>query len=1651
MKLLKKPVSILLVMTMIVSIFTIIPSVRKAEAALPSELTTYPGFDNLDARWDCNWMSYLPDSTKLNELSIPGIHDACAVDMNYSTWLSHFAQTQDYFINGQLVNGVRYFDLRIGKDDGKLTMCHNSVLLNGKDGERLRLKTVINDMLDFLSTHDGETLILQIKCDKDKCDQEIYEYFKNLLAEQPDKIYCGDHTPTLGEARGKLVILSRLKLTKYEDDLHKEAPYQPNYLLEDGTYWALDVSRFEGGDETNKTMAKTTDFGTVEVWTEDVYNIEPSGKWDYVKGSLTGDLSAAYRKNDARSRDKDAWSIIYTSLSYQDSDALISSFVTAIALGLAAGGIFGALLSADITYLIEDNNDMVWPDDGADEINPKLNDLLKNNPDLYTGCLQTDFMDENLSRRIYSTNFVRRNQDPWNQTHRVTFDSNGGSSVEPQDVLPGGYASEPETPVREGYNFSGWYTTREADRKDFWYFDYDPVYRDMTLYAKWDESSVPYVDANGNSMPAEEAEGIFDESLMGTFTLTETGSTGGWYAAQKNFGGEKTGLVIDGNVNLILCDGVKLRLYEGIKVPAGSSLTIWAQSTDASTRGSLLAIKSESDAAIGTSLTEACGSVTFNGGSIIAEGRAGAAAIGGLDADTTINGGSVFAHSCKTDDIYLPAIGGAGGSVTITDGVVTAYSYEYAPAIGSVGDKSTKVEISGGKVKAFGEYISSPAIGAGSIAADQSVAKADVTISGGIVTATAIHYAGENSGWVIGGQSGTVRIAGGTVTADSSGSSAPCTGIGGENCTVDLSWTSADDSVTSCSYDGNIVLHEDKPFRFDDGSGVVSAQDILTSQNKTIVPKAAVGMLTKTEALAPTCVSSGYKAYWTDEEGSLFADEEGTKRIEEPEVIPALGHDWGDSVYAWEDDCDDPDIETHHYMCTAIRTCKRDDAHTQARHVIASETIEAEANCTLPGTKVLTAVFNTDWAEDQTKQIEIPATGHDWGEWTVTKEATPTEEGEETRVCKNAPSHTETRAIPKVDENATFTITFSDEDGATLQTSDVKYGEAPVFSATLPEKDGYTFDGWTDGENTYANGELPVVKKAASYTAVFSRYVPLVEPTIDENGAYILGHVAYYEMGGRQYAVNDEGSVGEELDSVILSYFDFKLINNDTAYQINYYTGPTANLEALVIPKTFNGKPITVLGNDDITETNNSKLFKTGNANLHPFTLELNENITEIKPYTFWAIWVTKVTGNTSNLDTIGKYAFSWANSSGGYALDIRLDHEGTIKCGAGIFNNMNVTARIKHATRFDRSSFSQKSLTYVFTDAHPYGDPVWTWADDYSTVSAVFTCTDSRCKHEEIVNATVTNETKDGIITYTATAQLDGKTCTDTKTAYSDGVGARLLGHSISLDGDIAVNFYMELDDSIKNSDTAYMQFTIPNTSAEYQDQKVYVKDLTPVEGGYYIFKCRVAAKDMTSTITAQILGTDKESAVYTYSVKDYADYLLEHKNDSAAYTKAAPLVEKMLQYGAYAKEYFDNTDTLDALDEVYVDEKFSTYTSTLVEDIFSGATLSLKSQTTLSLYFTNVDDLTFTCEDKNKTERVVDTAKNGGYQVARIRNIAAKELQDDFTLTVKSGETVLGTITYSPMNYCYNAMFKSTDAKLINAVKALVQYSQEANEYFK
>ena len=65
----------------------------------------------------------------------------------------------------------------------------------------------------------------------------------------------------------------------------------------------------------------------------------------------------------------------------------------------------------------------------------------------------------------------------------VSFNTQGGSSVESQQVAEGYYASVPENPTKENEVFTGWYTDPECT--DYFYFESNKIMQDTTIYAGW--------------------------------------------------------------------------------------------------------------------------------------------------------------------------------------------------------------------------------------------------------------------------------------------------------------------------------------------------------------------------------------------------------------------------------------------------------------------------------------------------------------------------------------------------------------------------------------------------------------------------------------------------------------------------------------------------------------------------------------------------------------------------------------------------------------------------------------------------------------------------------------------------------------------------------------------------------------------------------------------------------------------------------------------------------------------------------------------------------------------------------------------------------------------------------------------------------------
>ena len=98
-----------------------------------------------------------------------------------------------------------------------------------------------------------------------------------------------------------------------------------------------------------------------------------------------------------------------------------------------------------------------------------------------------------------------------------------------------------------------------------------------------------------------------------------------------------------------------------------------------------------------------------------------------------------------------------------------------------------------------------------------------------------------------------------------------------------------------------------------------------------------------------------------------------------------------------------------------------------------------------------------------------------------------------------------------------YTVTWKNEDGSVIDTTQVAYGEVPTHADATKDADAqytYTFAGWSDGSNTYAADALPAVSGDVTYTAVYNSTVNEYTVTWkNEDGSVIdTTQVAYGEV-----------------------------------------------------------------------------------------------------------------------------------------------------------------------------------------------------------------------------------------------------------------------------------------------------------------------------------------------------------------------------------------------------------------------------------------------------------------------------------------------------------------------------------------------------------
>lgn len=333
------------------------------------------------------WMKYVDDNKFLDELSIPGTHDSgtCSVDNDTEPQSSQVKCQQDY-IPTQLLEGIRYFDIRLGKgnDPG---IDHGIFYLLKKDGNYLHLSDVIGYFKTFLNENLSEALIMLASRGNDEAtDDSVTTAFAKVMDDNPDLFYTSSHVPTLGEVRGKIVLLRRfglvgdsvsghtwgLDLTEWDDTIKAHSDSTTMCLVQD-------ARGFEAAGETGGKEPYCT-----KVYAQDKYKLTGTDKLSWVDSALKETTGRTRNKVDVVDDDgakvqvqERCWSINYTSCT-----------------GLSHGG--NPFTSARVV------NEHLYK---SPYINPSGIEDTKSDYLKHIGVIASDFVDAALARSIYQRNY----------------------------------------------------------------------------------------------------------------------------------------------------------------------------------------------------------------------------------------------------------------------------------------------------------------------------------------------------------------------------------------------------------------------------------------------------------------------------------------------------------------------------------------------------------------------------------------------------------------------------------------------------------------------------------------------------------------------------------------------------------------------------------------------------------------------------------------------------------------------------------------------------------------------------------------------------------------------------------------------------------------------------------------------------------------------------------------------------------------------------------------------------------------------------------------------------------------------------------------------------------------------------------------------
>ena len=1192
--------------------------------------------------------------------------------------------------------------------------------------------------------------------------------------------------------------------------------------------------------------------------------------------------------------------------------------------------------------------------------------------------------------------------------------------------------------------------------------------------------AVGYIDTNGAAKTAK-AETV----TASTFTLL-----GGWYAVTEDVVNNNR-LTCSGNVNLILCDGATLTAHKGIAVAEGNSLTIWQQEN----RTGALTIDNCAwgNAGIGSGSNQTAGTITINGGVINTSGGTQAAGIGGGSAGSasfiTINDGTINASGGTGIGSGIGSYSASGGNITINGGNIRAVGEE--TGIGSeeqnedddFGNCDVTLNWTESSQKNMSVYASSY--------------YAYITLSKGFYDKTSMteyasgRYADGDSGyqyatnrfngrtlvpnvngWAVlqqqinDAQNGdTIKLCGYNYTAQSGDTA--LTIPAGKTITIDLNGYTLNRNLSAATENGNAITNNGT-LTLTGGGKIIGANNtsfgggIINSGTLTIENVEISGNTARhgggvaNNSGATLILNGGSIKNNTANYNGGGIRNYGELSLNGGEIKNNTCGDNGAGIYC---DSNVTFKMSGSPVVSDNKTISGDDYNIDLTgyKIIITGAVSSSARLGVRGGS------NRAFTQGLKGNGSVENFFCDYSGNLVRTDS----DGEAIVVAaRNITINSSGKGTTSVDaENnkaaAGDTVTVTAKPNAGCYVESVSYEPIGVVDSAS----GTLYTGTSDNLNQTVNAQFTMPDGSVNVTVIY-RQQPLNYLDIDGSTKTLTDYTVvtnetqtmstgWYAVTGN-VTINRRVEISGNVNLLLCDGAEYKSdggikVQSGNSLTIWQQENGTGKLTAVV--SSYSNKNIAVIGSNkgqqhgdiiinggiiNVTAPVNNPAIGCGettntNQSAGSGTITINGgNITAKGGRLSSAIgggW-----GRSGGIITIngGVVDATPADNSAAIGSGYRgLENDTTVTINGG-----NVTA---HGMLGDRKAVVTLSWT-EFTDS--------IYANSYSGT------------------VTLNKKFTDGTNSYSSGAVNDNSTL-----ARKTLVPARFTGHSLSLGGDIGVNFYIDLTDDEVQTATVDFCWIVNGTEKTHS---VNIKDVEHNSCGYKA-SCPIAVAEMTYDITATLTVGGK-TYKDTYSAVTYANVILTDSDFAERYVNAEnekgkngqerleqlqTLVKMMLEYGTKAQIRFDrNTDNLaNGGTDFFSDEVTLTSNADNMSEYLSacgleyvGTSVVYLSKTTLRHYYKIVEPDLFTEEIQSGITfdgtAVTYGTRNGMIYFDKI-NISASNLDTAYVISINGHDYRYSALDYSALSY--NGDDKSYGESIAKQLAAAVyRYNTAANAFF-